>query len=139
MPANAYWESLKVCYVAVALCVGVQHPKAMPKVVIRPGAQFACGRLCYDPPASKALPTLCDDLECASCQDVHTMLCAGDYSHHTVTVAAGALNAIPHEFIHAIVQSSGLDKEGDSGHMGPWWDCQKGVGGCEDFKGWKEK
>lgn len=40
------------------------------------------------------------------------------------------LEAIPHEFIHHLVQKrrlfrqGGKDDSGDAQHVGPWWSCE---------------
>ena len=133
------WESLRICYVAVALCAGVTNPGPVPKIDVKPGQDFPCGRLCYDPPASSTVPTLCDDMECASCLDVHTQWCAGDYARGIVTVSEGSLDAIPHEFLHRILQRSGKVKDGDPGHLGPWWDYCQHPDACAGLRGWPRK
>ena len=134
---------LKACYLAVAMCVGVQHPPAPPKIevvadvphytdgVLRHG--FECGTLCLDPPPC-ANPAGCD-IPPGYCTQSATAYCAGEYDNPPrrgiVTVSDETSSAIPHEYIHHLVQKRHLFPEGgkfdpaDASHVGPWWACER--------------
>lgn len=133
--------NLAACYLAVAACVGVPHPPKMPRVVIvadvphmtdgqlRHG--FVCGEYCLNPPPPCDDPAGCV-VPPGYCTERAPAYCAGLYDNPPrrgrVTVSDQTLEAIPHEFIHHLVQKRRLFRHqgdpGDAEHVGPWWPCE---------------
>ena len=114
------WVSLKACYLAVAICMGIERPPRLPQIIVQPGERFECGMECYDYPA---------------CTDVRQSYCAGEYYRGRVYVTEGTLAAIPHELMHHILARRGLFDDGS--HEGwPWplqCDRPEIVPECEGF------
>jgi hypothetical protein len=138
-----HWLPLKACYLAVAVCVGVPHPPRPPRIEVVAdvphGANntkhgFPCGTLCLDPPPDCGDPSGCP-VPPGYCTQEATAYCAGSYDNPprrgVVTVSEQTLDAVPHEFIHHLVQKRRLFPEGgkadpgDASHVGPWWHCER--------------
>jgi hypothetical protein len=143
-PMSVYWDTLRTCYKQVAACVGVRRPPRPPRIVVvadephltngvlRHG--FACGTYCLDPP-----PDCPSDRSCpvppGYCTQSATAYCAGEYDNPPrrgqVIVSDKTMAAIPHEFIHHLIQKrhlfpeGGKDDPGDGGHVGEWWHCER--------------
>jgi hypothetical protein len=136
------WLAMKACYLAVAACVGVQHPPLMPRIEVVPDEPhltngvlkhgFACGTYCLDPPPPCVVYPC--DIPPGYCTKTATAYCAGEYDNPprrgVVTVSEKTLAAVPHEFIHHFVQKRHLFPGGkpdpsDAEHTGPWWTCER--------------
>ena len=136
---NVHWIAMKACYLAVAACVGVQHPPRPPRIDIIPDAPhydakgvlkhgFECGTYCLDPPPWGTGGCTDEVNGCpvppGYCTKSAPAYCAGLTDGGIVTVSDHTTAAIPHEFIHWIVGKKRLWPGGDPGHSGPYWHCE---------------
>lgn len=101
----------------------------------QPRHGFVCATYCLNPPPDDCTSPAGCDVPPGYCTETAPAYCAGQYDNPPrrgiVIVSDQMLEAIPHEFIHHLVQKRHLYLAGgkydpsDASHQGPWWHCEQ--------------
>lgn len=120
---TAVVDGLRACYLGVAACMGVVNAPVSPHVEIVPNV----------PHVNLSGVPNSPGFACGEYVDGTTAYCAGLYERGWVVVSTHTMQALPHEFIHYVVERRHLWKSSsgdmadtaDNDHAGPWWHCEQ--------------